>query len=135
MKYEVCLGDNTPTYPGAEVIESVHSFLSLLFPFSGITCSLTLARSLEVPKTTYHTMLIPTSSITSWRIGGVSAISVLGLSFAALFVVGVWLYKSVIVMSPQKTGNEPNDLYTWIPFFGHAFRFAKDKRSFFLWAQ
>jgi hypothetical protein len=95
-----------------------------------------LARSLEVLKTIYHKMLIPTSSIMSWRIAGVSAISVLGLSFAALFVIGVWLYKSVIVMSSgQKTGNEPNDLYTWIPFFGHAFRFAKDKRSFFLWAQ
>jgi hypothetical protein len=29
--------------------------------------------------------------------------------------------------------NEPNEIPTWIPFFGHAFTFAKDKRSFYRW--
>lgn len=31
--------------------------------------------------------------------------------------------------------NEPLLIPHWMPFFGHAFRFARSKRSFFRWAK
>ena len=51
-----------------------------------------------------------------------------GLALTALVI-------SVFLARFRGSVSEPNFLPTWIPFFGHAFRFARDKRSFFLWAQ
>lgn len=56
---------------------------------------------------------------------------------AAVAVTLALLFAVWLVLSPKAVSlsNEPNSIPHWIPFFGHAFRFAKDKRTFFQWAE
>jgi hypothetical protein len=48
-----------------------------------------------------------------------------------IILIGVFLWRR----NSPKLENEPNALPTLIPFFGHAFSFARNKRSFFQWAE
>ena len=49
-------------------------------------------------------------------------------------------YQLVVVLLKFTVGgksskDEPNQIPHWIPIIGHAFRFALNKREFFLWAE
>ncbi|CDM28621.1 hypothetical protein DTO013E5_939 [Penicillium roqueforti] len=52
---------------------------------------------------------------------------------AAAGVVAL-LILSKLAFTPKQLPNEPEVIPHWMPFFGHAFRFAKSKREFFRWA-
>lgn len=47
------------------------------------------------------------------------------------------LYAAILrfTVGGKSRSDEPNLIPHWIPFFGHAFRFAINKRKFFLWAE
>lgn len=53
---------------------------------------------------------------------------------AAAGVVAL-LILSKLAFTPKQLPNEPEVIPHWMPFFGHAFRFAKSKREFFRWAK
>lgn len=40
-----------------------------------------------------------------------------------------------LTVGGSSRSDEPKIIPHWIPFFGHAFRFAINKRKFFLWAE
>jgi hypothetical protein len=50
-------------------------------------------------------------------------------------VVAVYLALLKFTVGGKSRHDEPRLIPHWIPFFGHAFRFAINKRTFFLWAE
>ena len=56
----------------------------------------------------------------------------ISLVFGGISIILLAAYR--FLFRTGRLPNEPNEIPTWLPFFGHAFTFAKDKRSFYRWA-
>jgi hypothetical protein len=63
------------------------------------------------------------------------AVAMLPYGLVAVGITVVYLALLRFTKGGKWRPDEPKMIPHWLPFFGHAFRFAINKRTFFLWAE